>query len=217
MANTFDLGGGVLKNTQLDPDTVSGFPTPDTLLVAGAGANSVQPSFGGNSASAEYSAILGGALAAADRYGMQAYSAGSFSGFSVMQSVSFLLRNTSINTTATTLFLDGSSARLTIPDWRILCATATIMGVRTAGVGVSFGGHIAHFVRKFAVKNINNTVSLVGAVSTLGTDVKTDSFYGVTIAADDVNKSVNIVVTGGAVSNDIWLARVDGVELGRAW
>lgn len=76
----------------------------------------------------------------------------------------------------------------------------------------------AMFVRRFLIKRAGSTVSLVGSVQTLGTDMGSDaglppSGWAVAAAADDTNKRILILVTGAASMQITWGARLDVVHI----
>lgn len=54
----------------------------------------------------------------------------------------------------------------------------------------------------------NNTV-LVGSVQTVGTDIESNAAWDVTLAADDTNESLQVLVTGAAATTVRWFARVE--------
>ena len=58
------------------------------------------------------------------------------------------------------------------------------------------------------------TVALVGSVANLMTDINPGSWGGVTITADDTNKSIKVQVTGLASTNIRWVALIEAVEVG---
>lgn len=147
-----------------------------------------------------------GLRANADRVGMQAEASGQFAATGDAQHVRFVARNkTTDGTTASTLFLDGSSARLTIPSGKILFAIAKIIGSK------SDGSAVAVYLRQVAIKNVGGTTSLVGTVNTIGTD--TAAGTSIAITADDTNDALQIAVTGVASETWRWVATVEGVEL----
>ena len=160
-----------------------------------------------NNASAIGSTISGGLQAKADRYGMQAYSAGSFASDGDAQRVNFILRQITSDDTPTELFLDSNSIKLTIPSGKALFATVSIAGI------INGGSKAIHYIRKVAIKNISGTTSLIGTVSTLGTDVEDDASYDVSIAADNTNDALQINVTGKTGETIRWVAHVDGIEI----
>jgi hypothetical protein len=67
--------------------------------------------------------------------------------------------------------------------------TLTLAAARNDGTG------FAMFTRQGMITNIDGTVSLVGSVSTVGADNNAGG-WGVAITADNVNKALQIAVTG---------------------
>jgi len=147
-----------------------------------------------------------GDQAVADRRGMRARATGRFAAQGDRQSVDFILANrTTDGTTSVTLFLDGSSIRLTIPSGKILFATMQLVGSKSDGTAV------ATYMRKFAIKNLGGTTTLVGAVETIGTDVTAGTSFSIT--ADNTNDAINPSVIGINGETWRWVAVVYGVEL----
>jgi len=151
------------------------------------------------------SALATGLQSQASRYGQKSHSAGQFAAVGDAQSVQFVVRNKTTNNTATTLFLDGASTRLTIPSGRILSGTINIVGSKSDGTAV------ARYLRQVTIKNVAGTTSLVGSVVTLGTDEATGT--SISITADDTNDALSIQVTGVTAETWRWVATVEGVEL----
>lgn len=155
--------------------------------------------------SADY-AHARGFRAAADRFGMQAESNTNHNVPGDAQHVRFVVINkTTDGTTSTTLFLNGSSVRLTVPSGKILHATVQIVGSK------SDGSAVAVYLRQVAIKNVGGTTSLVGTVNTIGTD--TAAGTSIAITADDTNDALQIAVTGVASETWRWVATVVGTEL----
>jgi hypothetical protein len=164
--------------------------------------------YGGNTntASAENAGVFGGRNAVADRFSMLAHSAGRFAANGDCQRVAFHLRNkTTDGTTAVTLLLDGSSARLTIPSGKILSGIVEILGSR------STGAEVAVYTRHVAIKNVGGTTTLVGTVDTIGVDTAAGTTIAIT--ADDTNDALQIAVTGVASQTWRWEAEFRGLEL----
>lgn len=110
--------------------------------------------------------------------------------------------------TPTVLLLNGEAdSRFVIPEGKMYACTVTILGSEDDAAGG------VHYVRKVAIANQAGTTALVGAVSTVGTDVETTAGYDVAITADDTNDALQIQVTGLAATNCSWKAIVDYVEL----
>ena len=160
-----------------------------------------------NTASATSATVVGGASAKANRYGQRAYAAGQFSTQGDSQQVDFVARTNTTDATATNLWLDGNSARLTIPSGNILAVTVNVAGIEDDGT------EAAHYMRKVMIKNVGGTTSLVGAVQTISTDVETSAGLDVTITADDTNDALDIKVTGLAATDMRWVCHVSGVEI----
>jgi hypothetical protein len=115
--------------------------TGDCSAVVGGGVSI--SSNDGNRATAAASATLGGNRASADRAGMHAHAMGQFSAIGDAQRARFVLRNKTTTNAAVELFLDGSSARLTIPSGKIFAFTINISGVK------SDGSAVAHYLRQY--------------------------------------------------------------------
>lgn len=174
----------------------------ETLTVSGIGA----VAFGFNNvASGSYADIAGGRDGNATRYGQSSKAAGQFAAQGDAQRVEFIVRNKTTTNAAVTLFLDGSSSRLTIPSGKILHATVHILGSKSDGTAV------ASYIRQVTIKNVGGTTSLVGTVNTIGTDEAAGT--SIAITADDTNDALQIAVTGVTSETWRWVAVVYGVEL----
>jgi hypothetical protein len=166
-----------------------------------------------NSTAAQYGTSLGGYHSRADRYGMQAHANGAFgsdaSSRGDAQRARFVLRQATSSATPATLFLDGSSTRLTIPSNKVFGFTVNICGTKQ-GLGEQ-----SMFVRKGYIKNVAGTTSLIGTIETIGTDIKTAgaTTTDVALTADDTNDALQINVIGVTGENWRWVASVDAVEI----
>ena len=162
----------------------------------------------GSQASAS-SSLACGYSAKADRYGMQAYTSGSWTAssgdFGGAQRARFVMRNKTTTNAAVELFLDGSTTRLTIPSGKYLTGTINIAGIK------SDGATAARYIRQFSIKNVALTTSLVGTVDTVGTDIASGTVISIT--ADDPNDALKVEVTGIAAETWRWVASVDVVEI----
>ena len=158
-----------------------------------------------NTASANYAYVGGGFRALARSYAMQAHSAGQFSAQGDAQSVRVVLRRVTTNATATELFLDGASLRLTVPANKVISGLINIHGVRSDGTAT------AHFVRQFQVKNMGGVSSYPYAAQLVGTDFASGT--SITFNDPDTNgDSLSVSVTGIASQTWRWTALVDAVE-----
>jgi hypothetical protein len=162
-----------------------------------------------SAATANYTGILGGGDALADRYGMQAHASLRFAAQGDAQRARFVLRQATSSATPATLFLDGSSTRLTIPSNKVFGFTVNICGTKQ-GLGEQ-----SMFVRKGYIKNVAGTTSLIGTIETIGTDIKTAgaTTTDVALTADDTNDALQINVIGVTGENWRWVASVDAVEI----
>jgi len=215
------VGGGIGNNASGVASTVAGgsnnTSSNSSSTVCGGGGHTASgiaaTVCGGisNTASGAYSTVIGGANAVADRFGMIANASGCFLNYGDSQAVSFVLRNLTTTNSPTNLFFDGTngSGRLSIPNGKILACTVNVSGVKSDG---SLG---VHYIRKVMIKNLNGTTSLVGTVSTVGTDVEDAgaSTWDVTITADNTNDALDIKVTGATSTNIRWVAVVQGLEI----
>jgi hypothetical protein len=155
-------------------------------------------------ASSAYSSALG-IRAVANRYALLAHSAGFFAADGDAQSIRAVLRCKTTNATATELFLDGSATRLTIPSGKVMSGIINITGVK------SDGATVAHYIRRFSVKNVAGTSSAVYTAETIGTDVAAGT--SITFNNPDTNDALSISVTGIASETWRWVASVDAVEV----
>jgi hypothetical protein len=162
---------------------------------------------GFNRVSSMGSAILGGFGAVTTRYGQRSWSSGTFADFGDSQQIDLVARTKTTNAAPTTLWLDGFDDRITIASGFALFATISIAGIRSNGASA------AHYIRKVAIKNVGGTTSLIGTVSTIGTDVEDNAAYDVTITADDTNDALDIKVTGVVGETIRWTAHIQGVEI----
>jgi hypothetical protein len=161
----------------------------------------------GNQASGEYSVTLAGRRALADRSAMLAQANGSFSAAGDAQRARFVMRNKTTTNSAVELFLDGSSARLTIPSGKVLGLTINITGISSTGAAV------AHYMRQYALKNVSGTCTEVYAPVTIGTDNAAGT--SIALSAYDVGavEALRVEVTGTASTIWRWVASVDAVEI----
>jgi len=162
---------------------------------------------GGAAASTANWGFAHGQSAETRLYGQIAHAAGRFSALADAQATKFILRIKTTNATATTMMLDGSTTRLTIPSGKMMFADIWLSGIK------SDGSAAATYRRKAAIKNVGGTTSLIGSVETIGTDYEDNVLTDVAITADDTNDALQINVTGIAAETWRWVAVIDGVEL----
>jgi len=69
-------------------------------------------------------------------------------------------------------------------------------------------------MRQVCIKRVGATTSLVGSVTTIGTDLADGATsWSVAITADDTNEVLKITVTGEASKNINWVAYGDAVQV----
>lgn len=129
------------------------------------------------------------------------------------QFVIFGMRFQTSSATPTILRRDGGTGSLydgyQIPSGIALFGTAQICALKSAD-----GAQAAHYIRKFAIANISGITSLLGNVTTIGTDYESDPNMDVSITANNTNDTLEITVTGLTSTTLRWIAVINGVEQG---
>ncbi|MFB3894137.1 MAG: hypothetical protein ACE15C_19205 [Phycisphaerae bacterium] len=122
-----------------------------------------------------------------------------------------VLHATTANATATEMTLDGlapsSGNRYVISDERT-CALRIIIAAREEG-----GGNAALYHRQCIVQRAGGNLALVGDCEVIGTDIESESTWDVQIIADNLNKCLQVLVTGAAGATIRWVAVVEAVEI----
>jgi len=155
-----------------------------------------------------------GIFGVADRRNMVAHgSVGVLTGFSSTeraQAVQFILKGRTTNSSLTQLVINTSPSAtyLTIPSNVALFGQIEICAIEETNATEA-----AHFIRKFAIQNLGGSTSLIGSVTTIGTDYESDSGYDVSITADDASGYLKIEVTGDVSKTLRWMAVVRGTEM----
>ena len=118
------------------------------------------------------------------------------------------LNGNTYNATPTELALGFEAEKCTLLWSGLnLAATITVVGANTTGtVGCMFK-------RMALIHRENNTTALIGAVKTIGEDIKSDAGLDVVIDADDANESLRVKVIGLAGVSIKWFAVLDFLEL----
>lgn len=228
-SGSYSTAKGALSTASSVFSSVSGFSstasgiysTANGLFAAASGSYSVASGFfsvasgshsvasgASSTASGSYSSGSG-RYAHADKYGQYAHAAGTFVPPNSTAQVSrFVTRCSTTDATATDMFLDGSSARLTIP-------TDTAWDVTIRIVASQQGmANLMRFDRSCLIVNDGGTTSISG-VDTLGTDqsIGSPGAWSVALTADNTNDALKVAVTGAASTNIRWVASVDAVEV----
>jgi hypothetical protein len=144
----------------------------------------------------------------ADRIGMFARGISTITNFvGRCQIVEFGMRGRTANDTPTEMTL-GSTNKLTIPENVALFGT-----IEVAAIEPTTATEAAHLIRKFAIQNLGGTTTLIGTVTTVGTDYESDAGYDITLTADDAGDFLKVEVTGDSAKILRWVAAVRGVEI----
>ncbi len=152
-----------------------------------------------------YCTIPGGYFAKATRHGELSHAAGRFSNEGDAQHTTLIARKaTNTNTANQVLFLDDSSARLTIPaktTWTFEVKLSAYNDTDSAGAGWIFRGAIR--------RNGSNGTALIGTVVTESWQDSAMSSTSAGVVADDTNEALEIRVTGLTSKLIRWVAVVD--------
>jgi len=162
-----------------------------------------------NEASGDYSSVLGGRLAKADKYGQVAHAASCFASKGDAQTSKFVVREDITHDDANwhTLFLDGSSAEMTIATDTVWTFDCLLVGT-TAGCAKSFG-----FAINGVIENDGGTTTMLA--SNVTTIYEDDSDFDAQAVADDTNDSLRIQVKDSTSGGDTvrWVAVVRTAEV----
>ena len=97
---------------------------------------------------------------------------------------------------------------------RFICASGKTYACLVQLAAREDDGTSAFFLRQVLIKNVGGTVSLEGSAQTVGVDINPAGWPGPSFAADDTNKSLQILVTGAASTNIRWCATIHAQEVG---
>ncbi len=171
--------------------------------------------------SADLATIPGGKGARADSFGQLAYASGPFrvdfrdGPPGSAQGSQFVLRNLSTTTSFTELFLDGgeNNRRMVIPRSASWLLDALIIGRRA-------GGSTVAFQLRGVVKNVGNTVTLVGVpqITQLGLSndivgTQAEFLAAVELTGDSATSSVRLRARSLSGSSVRWVATVRTAEV----
>ena len=124
------------------------------------------------------------------------------------QAIQIVLKGRTTNATPAPLVVEAPSVYFTIPTNVALFGIIEICAIEETNATEN-----AHYFRKFAIQNLGGTTSLIGSVTTIGTDEESDAGYGVSITADDTSDSLQINVTGDSSKTLRWVATIRGTEM----
>lgn len=210
------VGGGASNTASAPHATVGGgaYNTASgSYATVGGGlfntASGVAATVGGgtyNTASGAYATVGGGRRAKADKYGQNSLAAGFFTAIGDAQTSTLVARTATTNATPAPLFLDGTSARITIADDTTWAFVVTVVARRTDANNES-----AAYQFLGCIDRNGGTTALVGSVTK--TVIAEDSAaWDCNVTADDTNDALVVTVTGEAGKSIRWVARVELVE-----
>lgn len=175
-----------------------------STAVGGFGTASGDYSFVGgftSTATAAYSAAFG-AYASATHKGEIAFAGGRRSVNGDAQTSTATAYVSTSGNTATEAFLDGTSAKLTVPSNQALLVRVSVVGKQASSANV-YGAE-----RRFLIVNNGGTTALDGSVQTVGTDLNTPAWGGITITADDAGDYAKFTVTGASATTIYWVISI---------
>lgn len=135
----------------------------------------------------------------ADKSGQHVHANGKFSARGDAQGSDFILRAQTTDGTQTEMFLDGSSARMTIASnttWRFQ------FGIVAHRIGAN---ESASFEVKGLIRNHGGTTALKESI-TKTAEYRDDATWDVDVQADDTHDALVIKVTGAAAKTINWVA-----------
>lgn len=206
-----ELEVNAIRALRLEPNATS----PN--LVGGYSGNSVTGAYGAaiggggasgaaNSVTANYGTVPGGRAATATHYGEMAYASGAFSTPGDAQASTYVLRNTSSDTTPALLYLDGSASKLTLAAGRSMTFDILITAMADNGQAASYQwvGGVKHTSAGW--------FGMVGGPPLYLLTREDDPSWSVSIGPDAVNSALDIVCQGAAGLTIHWVAVVRTVE-----
>lgn len=165
---------------------------------------------GGNSnvASTDY-AVSFGADANADHYAQSAQAAGKFSVDGDAQASDLVMRGITANSTPTEIFLDGSSARLTIPSDTTWAFRMMIVARRADANDESAAYQLLGCIDR------NSAAATTALVGSVGKTVIAEDIAGwdVNATADTTNGALILTVTGENAKTVNWVCKCELVQL----
>jgi hypothetical protein len=157
-----------------------------------------------NTASGSRSSIIGGDSAKATHYGEIAHAAGAFTSAGDAQSITFVLRGITTNSTVTEIFLDGAGQRMTLLDNSTWAFHALVVARRTNAASEGASYSIRGGIRRD--NGANTTVLIQNA--TLTDNFEDDGTWNAALSADNTNGSLKLLVTGATGKTIRWVATV---------
>jgi len=159
-------------------------------------------------------AHAGGYYSSANKQFQRALASGRFADAGDAQYTEIVLRRATSNATPTELTIDGVAPMGSTENTsnRFIVAAGKTYACLVIVAARKSDGTSAFFLRQVLIKNVGGTVSLEGAVQTVGTDIN-PAGWSVAVTADNTNKSLVITVTGAAGANIRWSATIQAQEI----
>jgi hypothetical protein len=212
------VGGGFGNTASSTSATVAGGQTNTAShlrATVGGGFGNTASGFGAtvsggfsNTASGDNSTVPGGTQALANLRGQMAYANSRFNLQGDAQTSLFVLRRITTTGAPAEMFLDGSAARLTVAAGRTMAFDILIVARTFALVPTRSAGY---HIRGVIENDAGNTFLVGGpSITTLGED---DAAWDATVAADNPNDALSIIVTGAAGTIIRWVAVVRTAEV----
>ena len=194
------VGGGRSNTSSGSYSTVGGGRSNTS-----SGYNSTVGGGTNNISSGDYGTVIGGLQAVSNKHGEVSHSSGRFSvNGDAQHSILIARRNTTDNTANQVLFLNGSSARLTLPaksSWTFTIKLSAYNNTNDESGWWIFRGGIR--------RNSSNNTVLVGSVISESGVESSLSTASASVVADNTNQALEIRVTGVANKDIRWVAVVD--------
>lgn len=183
----------------------------ETPAIGAAAVSSGTNSFaiGNNATSTGIGTGAFGTDAKASQYGQKAFSSGSFAAIGDAQSSKYILRGTTVSSTLTELFLDGSSTQIVVPINAAMTFSILVVARRSDTTGGGAGYRIEGVIKK---DSSSGSVTMIGAPAKviLG---ETNTPWDVTVDADTTTGALRVRVTGEPAKTIRWVAVVDTAEV----
>lgn len=218
--STCVVSGGESNDATSNSSTVSGGSSNatanDYAFITGGFTNSCSGYISGVLGGAENSStyhytLSSGYRAKAYLYGQMSRASGMFGAVGDAQGSELTLRRAITGTTATELFLDGSSLQAVLNSNSLWNAEISVVAIiKTVGDGTVTLGDVHGSNYRVTIKNIGGTTALVGSVEQIGTDSNDAGMAGcdVTITADNTNDCLKITFTPPTAAGSTTVTRV---------
>jgi hypothetical protein len=149
-----------------------------------------------------YYSVATGANAVCDHLGEHAHSSGALAAQGDAQFTTNVLMSYTADANPTEAFIAYNTLqKFTVAANTAYSCLVMVQGRKSGGGGCSM-------IRQVLIENNAGTTALIGAVQTVGVDVKSDAAYAVTISADDAGDYLKVMVTGKAAHSLYWVVTI---------